>query len=154
MKIKHGPVSKRTPVYEVQVLYLVKAIRKLEEVCLREFRAETELSLKDFNLFREMPEYECFIEAAFVCGFVCTDYSRFFPLENVHARPNEIIPALTFSKLRHYVHALQRAEKWNSEYSTTLWTSVMSGALSLVARRLESDQSLYESDNSPVDDEI
>lgn len=154
MKIKPGPVSKRTPVYEVQALHLAKAIRKLEEACSRQFRPTTELSLEEFNRFRNMPEYENLIEATFACGFVCTDYARFFPIEKAHLKPNEVIPMLPFSKLRHYVHTLQRAEKWNSDYSTALWNSVMCGALPLVARRLESDRSLYETKDECIDEEI
>lgn len=144
MKIMRGPVSKRTPVYEVQALHLAKAIRGLEDLCRREFRSATELSLEDYNRFREAPEYQIFEEAAFVCGFVCADYSRLFPIEKAHSNSAETIPALSLSELRHYVHTLQRAEKWNSDYSTALWTAVMCGALPLVARRLESDRSLYE----------
>lgn len=154
MKIKPGPVSRRTPVYEVQARYLAKAIHRLVDACSRQFRPETELTLEDYCRFREMPEYEGFEEAAFVCGFVCTDYARFFPLEEVHARPHQAVFALPFSKLRHYVHTLQRAEKWNSEFSTALWTAVMSGALSLVAHRLEVDESLYESHSDRDDAEI
>jgi hypothetical protein len=100
--------------------------------------------LEIFYQFQGLSDYKQFEEAAFVCGFVCADYSRFFPLENVHERPREVIPSLSFANLRHYIHTLQRAEKWNSEYSTSLWTAVQSGALSMVADRLEEDQALYE----------
>ena len=125
---------------------MAKAIRSLVDTCSRLFRPNTELNLETFYQFQGLSEYKQFEEAAFVCGFVCTDYSRFFPTENVHERPREVVPSLSFAKLRHYIHTLQRAEKWNSEYSTSLWTAVQSGALSLVARRLEEDQSLYESE--------
>jgi hypothetical protein len=138
----------------VQALHLAKAIRKLEGVCSLQFRPVTELSLEEYYRFRDMPEYDIFIEAALTCGFVCTDYARFFPIEDAHSNPSEVISALPFAKLRHYIHTLQRAEKWNSEYSTALWTAVMCGALPLVARRLESDQSLYESEEECIDEEI
>lgn len=153
MKIKLGHVSRRTPVYEVQAHYLAIAIHQLADACARQFREGTELGLEDFYRFSGMPEYEHFIQATTVCGFVCTDYSKFFPLDKVHDRPQEVIPALPLSKVRHYIHTLQRAEKWNSEYSTALWTAITSGALLLVARRLESDQSLYESDEACDEEE-
>jgi hypothetical protein len=154
MKIKPGPVSRRSPVYEVQAHHLAIAIHQLADACARQFREEIELSLEDYYRFRGMPEYEHFIQATIVCGFVCTDYGSFFPLDKVHDRPNEVVPTLPFSKVRHYIHTLQRAEKWNSEYSTALWTAITSGALLLVARRLESDQSLYESDKVCDEEEI
>lgn len=144
MKIKPGPISRRTPVYEVQAHYMAKVIRSLVDTCSRLFKPNTELTLENFYKFQGLSEYKQFEDAAPVCGFVCTDYSRFFPLDNVHERPREVIPSLPFSKIRHYIHTLQRAEKWNSEYSTSLWTAIQSGALLLVARRLEEDQSLYE----------
>ena len=133
---------------------MAKAIRSLVDTCSRLFRPNTELTLETFYQFQGLSEYKQFEEAAFVCGFVCTDYSRFFPLENVHERPREVIPSLSFAKLRHYIHTLQRAEKSKSEYSTSLWTAVQSGALSLVARRLEEDQSLYENKVECDEEEI
>ncbi|MDD5462646.1 MAG: hypothetical protein PHG00_13605 [Methylococcales bacterium] len=154
MKIKPGPISRRTQVYEVQAHYMAKAIYSLVDAYSREFRPNTELTLEIFYRFRGLNEYKQFEEAAFVCGFVCTDYSRFFPLDKAHERPLEVIPSLSFSKLRHYIHTLQRAEKWNSEYSGSLWTAVQCGALSLVARRLESDQSLYEINDEYDEEEI
>ena len=154
MKIKRGPVSRRAPVYEVQAHYMAKAIRSLVDTCSSLFRPNTELTLEKFYEFQVLPEYKQFEEAAYACGFVCTDYHRFFPLENVHERPREVIPSLSFAKIRHYIHTLQRAEKWNSEYSTSLWTAVQSGALSMVARRLEEDQSLYESKVECDEEEI
>ncbi len=130
------------------------AIHKLVDACEYQFRAEEELSLEDFYRFSGMPEYEHFNQAAIVCGFVCTDYIRFFPLDEVHDRPREVVSTLPFSKVRHYIHTLQRAEKCNHEYSTVLWTAVASGALLLVALRLESDWSLYESDENWVEEDV
>ncbi len=143
-----------TPVYEVQAHHLAKAIHQLADACAHKFRAEDELSLEDFDRFSGMPEYERFMQSAICCGFVVNDYSRFFPLGEVHDRPSEVVPTLPFSKLRHYIHTLQRAEKSNHEYSTVLWTAITSGALLLVARRLESDQSLYESDKDCVEEGV
>jgi len=134
MKIKPGPVSRRTPVYEVQAHHVASVIQQLADACARQFGDGTELSLEDFYRFSDLPEYKRFMEATIVCGFVCTDYGSAFPLTKVNDRPNEVIPTLPFSKVRHYIHTLQRAEKWNSEYSTALWTAITNGALLLVAR--------------------
>ena len=147
MKIRRGPVSRRTPVYEVQAHFLAKAIQRLSDAWMREFQAGGELNLENFYRFSAMPEYEGFIQATLVCGFVCTDYSAQFPLDKVSEKPHEVISKLSFSKLRHYIHTLQRAEKWNSEYSTALWTAISCGALTLVAHRLDADESMYESDD-------
>lgn len=154
MKIKLGPVSRRTQVYEVQARHLAMAIHQLADACARQFREGIELSLEDFNRFSGLLEYEHFVQATIVCGFVCGDYASLFPLDKVHDRPNEVVPTLPFSKVRHYIHTLQRAEKSNSQYSTALWTAIASGALLLVARRLESDQSLYEIDKECVEEEM
>lgn len=154
MKIRLGTASQRSLIYESQARFLAKAIRKLEAVFSRQFMPSAELSLKAFQRFSSLTEYEEFLEATSVCGFVCSDYGGFFHLDEVHARPNYVIPLMSFRKLRHYIHTLQRAEKWNSDFSAALYTALTSGALSIVAQRLESDESLYESANIDVDEEI
>jgi hypothetical protein len=144
MKIKQGVISNRSPVYIAQAHFLVKTIHKLERAYGRKFSSSRELSLDEFYEFQESAEYQDFIEATLICGFVCDDYCNLFPLDNAHLRPREILPALTFNKIRHYIHTIQRAEKWNSQYSTVLYDAIRSGALSIVADRLESDMTLYE----------
>ncbi len=145
MKIKTSSVSKRSLVYEAQAHYLAKTIRRLETDFKRQFRPTNDLSLEDFERFSGLDSYQNFIDATIICGFVCHDYNNFFPLNKVHLHPNDVLKSIPFQKLRHYIHTLQRAERWNSEYSTFIYDSVKSGALSIVASRLESDTSLYES---------
>lgn len=142
MKIKRSAISKRSPVYEVQAHFLAKAIRKIERAYSRKFRSTQELSLDEFYEFQGSAEYQEFIEATMVCGFVCDDYSKLFPLDEAHSRPRELLSEVLFSKIRHYIHSIQRAEKWNSQYSTALYKAIKSGALSIVADRMESDVSL------------
>lgn len=144
MKIKSGILSKRSPVYEAQAHFLAKTIRKLERAYGRKFSSSRELSLEDFNEFQGSEEYQDFIEATLICGFVCDDYLNPFPLDNAHLMPREILPSLTFNKIRHYIHTIQRSDKWNSQYNTALYDAIRSGALSIVADRLESDMTLYE----------
>lgn len=123
---------------------MAHCIRQLDAAWRRGFDTNTELRLEEFYRFASLPEYELFNEAAIVSGFVCTDFANFFPFERVHANPTESIAELNFTKLRHYIHTIQRGEKWSSEFSTTLWSALASGSLQLVAQRLESDMSLYE----------
>ena len=144
MNIKLGPASKKTPVFEAQARYMAKAIRSLIDACSRQFRQNTDLSLDDFYIFQGLPEYHQFLEAAMICGFTCTDFSADLALDEIHHRPNEAISSLSFSGLRHYIHTLHRAETWNSQYSESLWTAIQTGALLIVAKRLENDQSIYE----------
>lgn len=146
--IVRGAVKRRSPVNEYQARYFAKVIRRFEEAWSRQFRRPVDLSFETYQRFREMPEFEDFMDAALACGFVCSDFRDFAQVEQVHESecPSDEVASLTFSELRHYVHTLQRAEKWNSDYSRTLWASLQTGALSAVARRLESDNSLYESD--------
>jgi hypothetical protein len=145
MKIKTKTISKRCPVYAYQARFLAKTIRRLEGVFVRQLGETSELTLEEFRKFQRLEEYQSFMEAALVCGFVCDDFKQFFPLEHAHSRPNDVLLSLPFQKLRHYVHTLQRTEKWCSEYSTALYESLKIGALSIVARRLDSDPSIYES---------
>jgi hypothetical protein len=143
--IKRDMPSKRSNVHEYQAQFLAKSIRRLEQATERHFRAcNRELTIEEYGRFRAMPEVEAFMEAALVCGFVCSDFGNPFSLEKVHSCPQEIVPALSFLKLRHYIHVLQRTVKWNSQYTNTLFMAVKSGALGYVARRLESDESLRE----------
>jgi 8-oxo-dGTP pyrophosphatase MutT (NUDIX family) len=137
-KIIGGPASKTSLVTSDQADMLVKAINNLERAFQPNFRRNEEFSLDDFSRFQESAEYRGFIEACFVGGFVCTDYDHFFPLGIAHAIPDDVIPKLPFPALRFYIHTLQRAEKWQSEYSTALYEAVRTGALGLAARRIES----------------
>lgn len=144
MKIKQGVPSKRTFVYEFQACYLALAIRKLESAFIRDFRKGERITLEGFEVFRKFPEYEHFHEAAMVCGFVCADFSDYYPFESLHEAPSEVVPEMTFSEIRHYIHTLQRAGKWSSEFNEALWNAIASGALGLVASRIEGDPSIYQ----------
>jgi hypothetical protein len=145
MKIRRGPVSKRTPIYEYQAQYMAKAMRQLEDRFNREYGDEEGPYYEDCLKFGDVPEYMAFIDATFICGFVCTDYVDPYPLDKIHSRPRDILPTLPLGKLRHYIHTLQRFEKWSDHpLSGALISSIRSGALSIAASRLESDQSIYQ----------
>lgn len=143
MKIKPGIPSRRTFVYESQAAYLALAIRKLESAFFRAFRKGEKITLEGFETFRKLPEYTHFHEAALVSGFVCSDFSDYYPFESLHESPSEVVPAMTFSEIRHYVHTMQRAGKWSSEFNEILWNAIASGALGFVASRIEGDPSIY-----------
>lgn len=137
LTIDKGAGSKLSPVSEYQVGWLIQTIRDLERAFLPAFNKMAVFSQEDFQRFSQSSEYKEFIHACLGGGFVCDDYENYFPINLIHALPEETIPLLTLSGIRHYVHTLQRAEKWNSEYSITLFEAVRSGALALVARRFE-----------------
>jgi hypothetical protein len=155
--IKRDMPSKRSAINEYQAQFLAQSIRRLEKATDRNFRAcSGELTIEEYARFRDMPEVEDFMQAALICGFVCSDFGTTLSLEKVHSRPQEMVPTFSFLKLRHYIHILQRTTKWNSQYSTALFMAVQSGALGYVARRLESDESLREplfDENESVENE-
>lgn len=141
--IKHDVPSKRSHITETQVQFMVRAIWQLEMATLRSVPPTgEELTIAEFGRFASLPEYEAFMNAALLCGFVCFDFDHKSPLERIHARPEEEVRTLSFNELRHYIHVLQRTEKWNSQYSTALYEAVTSEALKLVAERLASDPDL------------
>ncbi len=141
MKIKTS-ISRRSSVYEAQAKFLAQAIRKLVNRFHREIRISNEFSQEDFDNLKQFQEYDAFIEATIVCGFVCSGYKTFFDLNLANTQP-QVFNDMPFKEIRHYIHTLQRAEKWGGEYSTSLYDAIKTGVLSVIATRLESDESLY-----------
>jgi hypothetical protein len=125
---------------QAQACFMAKALREVAVICA-EFEVD-EFTTAEFMVLSDHPAYQAFHEAAFVAGFVCDDYVDFLDLEPVRRAPRSVIPRMSFGQLRHYVHTLQRTEKNNSQGSTALWLAAQSGALDLVAERLESDANL------------
>lgn len=136
--IQRKPVSKRSPVTEEQARFLAILIQELAD----EYRIKTELEGRDLTLeaFFDLPAYRRFLHGAYACGFVCRDFKPDFPIDEMLIRPEE---SLTFHRLRHYVHTLMRAERWSDSYSSPIRTTLEAGALKVVQRRLDADETLY-----------
>lgn len=145
--IRRKPASKRSAVNEYQVTLFVKLANKLEGAVLNLFKiADPErIPLDRFQEIWELDEYQLLIDAFFACGFVCRDFNLECNLDAVNNRPDEAIRSMDFPAIRHYLHVLQRGEKWADGYSSPILAALKSGALIKVADRLESDESLYES---------
>jgi hypothetical protein len=143
--IHRKPPSKRTPVTEHQARFLATLIDQLESALLVHFEVRSTASMpyERFQEIWKVGEYRRFVDGAYACGFVCRDFKPDFPFESGNHRPEETIRAWTFHELRHYIHTLLRAERWADGYSSPILEAVMSGALREVAKRLESDESLY-----------
>ena len=136
----------RSPVYQYQVDMLVLLIRELLEVYER--RHEIEL-MEWFKL----PEYRRFLLGAYACSFVCNNLEPMKDFENYQNSPQEYVQNAGWPKFRHYVHTLLRAERWADGYSSPILDSANSGALAIVADRLERDQSLREPEILLFDEE-
>lgn len=86
-----------------------------------------------------MAEYEDLLREAYADGFVHGELSHDgIDLETINARPEVQLAALPGRELRRYVHALYRCERHNHGWGSVVLMAVQSGALGLVARRLES----------------
>ncbi len=151
MYIKPKPPSKRTSVYESQARFLAGCIRRLEEAYHSHFDKPYNPDAGDSDRFWALPEYEVFHDAAYACGFVCTDFTPNYAID----RSEETLGRESFTGLRHYVHTLLRAERSNrmDGYFSPVCSAIQSGALGIVARRLEFDQSLYEPE-TPIEKDI
>lgn len=148
--IRSGPPSKRMPVYSAQARVLAACIRALDVDCKREFgRHYAVADYHELGRLWPLPSYRLFIDAAEACGFVCTDFRPKLPFG--FGEVNEAVEAalgqIPFPKLRLYVHTLVRAERWADSYSSPILEALASGALQLVAKRLESDASFYEDES-------
>ena len=74
-------VSRRSRVNEAQAKLLAASVRNLEGAFLIEFSSGPyDPDNGDTERFWGLPEYQFFCDAAYACGFVCTDSSRVTPL--------------------------------------------------------------------------
>ncbi|WP_428828032.1 hypothetical protein ACLIKD_08910 [Azonexus sp. IMCC34842] len=129
------PFSRRSDVHACQVELFVLLARELIDA----YRRRPDSSLADWF---EIPEYQRFVIGAYAAGFVCTDLEAMNNFEEMGSRPRDHLSGASFSKLRHYVHTLLRAERWADGYASTIREAIVSGALGIVVDRLDSDDSL------------
>lgn len=139
MLIAQKAASRRTPMLSDQAQLFAMITRDL-------IQAHERCGGIPLEIFFQMPEYERFTVAAYACGFVCRD----FPMmdgglfEQMKYRPCEHLSNCQFQVLRQWVHMLLRAERSADGWSSPVRDALDSGALELVATRLESDQNLRE----------
>jgi hypothetical protein len=145
-KICRRPLSRRAPVHESQARFLAACIRSLAEERRRLLKPRYDPEAGDTAKFLSLHSYRVFHDAAYACGFVCTDLPSTYPLEQVNASPRTTLASANFAGLRRYVHTLLRAERacGESGYFSQVFAALESGALVLVADRLESDETLYD----------
>ncbi|NVH77088.1 hypothetical protein FSB08_32370 [Paraburkholderia sp. JPY432] len=147
-----GYPSRRLPVFNVQVRFVARLIEDLERSITRLFAAPSleRIPLDRFKEVWDLPAYQLFCEGSYACGFVCNDYDDFFDLRAANADPRATLNACSFADLRHYLHTLQRAERWADGYSSPILEALASGSLTVVKDRFLSDETLVaDSDGSP-----
>lgn len=143
--IVDAPFSRRAAVHACQAELFVLLARELIEAYTRRPNA-------NIDDWLDLPEHRRFVIGAYAAGFVCTDLAPMNDFEEMGSRPREHLSGASFSKLRHYVHTLLRAERWADGYSSPIREAIVSGALELVADRLANDDSLKQQE--VISDEI
>lgn len=118
---------------------LASGIRRLELAVERERWGAD--SVADAALVYELPEYAELLEQAYADGFVRGELSHEgFDFEAINARPQGRLSDTPYSEVCRYVHALYRAERHNWGWGSLVLVSIQSGALGVVAARLEAGQ--------------
>jgi hypothetical protein len=145
-KIRRKPTSKRAAVNEFQARMLVILVDTLETASQRHFgvRDHERLSAERHREFTALPEYRLFVEGAYACGFVCTDFAPGGPTIERKVRVEDAVSSWSFFELRHYVHTLLRSERWADGYSSPIFEALIQGVLQAIGRRLTNDDALYE----------
>ncbi|PRZ56354.1 hypothetical protein BX589_1014 [Paraburkholderia fungorum] len=145
-QIRRKPASKRSAVNEFQARTLALLTETLESAALRHFGVpgRERLHTERHKEFTALPEYRLFVEGAYACGFVCTDFAPGGPTIDSAERPEDAVDSWTFFELRHHVHTLLRAERWADGYSSPIFEALAQGVLSAISGRLVSDDTLYE----------
>lgn len=145
MNIKRSSLSKRIPVHEVQAKFLALCIHRLDSAFRHSFAAPYNPDVGDSDKFWALPEYKIFHDATYACGFVCADLKPDYPIDHAHESPAETLGNENFDGIRRYVHTLMRAERANQMdgYFSPVCVAIQSGSLSLVAKRIIADDSLY-----------
>ncbi len=145
-KIRRKPASKRAAVNEFQARMLVLLINALETAALGHFgvQGHERLPMERHEEFTALLEYRLFVEGAYACGFVCTDFAPGGPTVERGVRVEDAVGSWLFFELRHYVHTLLRSERWADGYSSPIFEALVQGVLQAISRRLANDDTLYE----------
>lgn len=145
-KIRRKPASKRTAVNEFQARMLALLIDALEAAALKHFdvHGHERLPAEQHGDFTALPEYRLFVEGAYACGFVCTDFAPGGPTIEPSVRVEDAVDSWSFLELRHFMHTLLRSERWADGYSSPIFEALTRGVLQATSRRLANDDALYE----------
>ena len=145
-KIRRKPTSKRAAVNEFQARMLVVLVDTLATAAQGHFgvRDHERLPAERHGEFTALPEYRLFVQGAYACGFVCTDFAPGGPTIERGVRVEDEVGSWTFFELRHYVHTLLRSERWADGYSSPIFEALIQGMLQAISRRLANDDALYE----------
>ncbi|EPN22701.1 hypothetical protein A247_27615 [Pseudomonas syringae pv. actinidiae ICMP 19099] len=119
-----------------QAQALARGIQRLELAIERELWGAD--SVADAALAYELPEYAELLGQAYADGFVRGELSHEgFDFEAINARPQGQLSDTPYSEVCRYVHALYRAERHNWGWGSLVLAAIQSGALGVVAARLE-----------------
>lgn len=145
-KIRRKPTSKRAAVNEFQARMLVMLVEALETASQEHFgvRDHERLPAERHGEFTALPTYRLFVEGAYACGFVCTDFAPGGPTIERGVRVEDAVGSWSFLELRHYVHTLLRSERWADGYSSPIFEALRQGVLQAISQRLANDDALYE----------
>lgn len=148
MHIEMKAISRRAPVISDQANLFAKLTRNL----IAAYGRHPRMGLDDLY---ELSEYDTFCLGAYACGFVCRDFALMNgqTFEKMKGEPRLHLSDCSFRTLRHWIHMLLRAERWNHPYASVVGEAIETGALALVAERLENDQSLREPEAVMVDND-
>lgn len=86
----------------------------------------------------ELKSYDDLLNLAYSTTFVHGSLSQEgIDLDAVNARPHEQLNNVPIDEVRRYIHALYRCERHNWGWGSLVLTAIRSGALGVVASRLE-----------------
>jgi hypothetical protein len=100
------------------------------EVLLASFERQPGI---DALAFASLPAYREFVEAAEQVGFTGTDVRMDSEFAD---RSPEWVASADYEQLRHWVHTLIRADRWNSDYPNAVWMACRTGSMGRLVERL------------------
>ena len=141
MNIDDALFSKHDPLKRIQIDYFKQILQSL---IARYDKVYDTCRCKPITWI----EFSRFIDASYVCGFVCKDFDHQFDdvttigdqVHKLHHAP-ELVQSLNIQQLRHVVHHIIRCERWNDGGSQfgggCIWDMLESGFGHAIADALE-----------------
>lgn len=97
----------------------------------------------NFHKFVELSAYQRFMTGVSACGFYCRDGSGMPNFSEVMGQPHQFLIISNVSDARKFIYSVMENEKFNNGASSAVLYCVKTGALGILADRLE-DGSLRE----------